>query len=80
MLVPHTVPLWTAVALAHVDVPVVQDVVPVMHTLPEGLHDVPVVQAPQLPLPSQTWLAPQGVPALARPFCVQTALPDEQST
>jgi hypothetical protein len=39
---------------------------------------LPAAQAPQLPLESQTWLLPQGVPGVATPFWVQTAVPEEQ--
>jgi|HubBroStandDraft_4_1064222.scaffolds.fasta_scaffold102978_2 hypothetical protein len=61
MLVPQAVPFWTSVALAHVDAPVVQEVVPVWHRLPDGLQLAPDVHAVHVPL-AQTIPAPQGVP------------------
>jgi len=61
-LVPQTVPAPLLVLATHWDDPVEQDVVPFWQGL-LGWQDVPAVQAPQFPLPSQTWLLPQFVPA-----------------
>ena len=60
-LVPQVVPPVLLVVATHWDDPVEQEVAPFWHGL-VGWHEVPAVQAPQVPLPSQTWLVPQVVP------------------
>ena len=56
------------------DVPLEQEVVPVLHGIPEGMHAVPVGQE-QLP-PVQARLVPHGVPLGAgAPVFVHTAMP-----
>jgi hypothetical protein len=60
-LVPHVVPLATSTDVeTHVDVPLLQDVVPVTHGF-VGLHETPAVHETQLPL-SQTSFVPHVVP------------------
>src|SRR5262252_3584582 len=61
--VPHAVPAPTfPVPSTQVDVPVRQEVTPVLHCDGLPLHMVPAVQATQLPLPLQTMLVPHAVP------------------
>ncbi len=76
-LVPHVVPLVRLLPESvHTGAPVVQDVVPVWHTL-VGVHDAPEVHAPQDPL-SQTSLVPHDEPlATCVPVSVHTATPVE---
>jgi hypothetical protein len=78
MLLPHDVPSATFAALVHVEVPVEQSDVPVLQTLPLGLHVAPAWQAPHVPL-LHTCPEPHAVPPGATPVCVQTAEPELQS-
>jgi hypothetical protein len=62
--VPHTIPLGMGVLVAtHVDTPLPHDVMPIKHGF-EGVHIVPAVHEPQLPL-SQTSFEPHAVPLAA---------------
>jgi hypothetical protein len=61
MLVPHAVPLATFTGSAHVDEPDEQDVIPLWHGLPPGLHATPAVHATHVP-PLQTMFAPHAAP------------------
>jgi hypothetical protein len=77
-LVPQGVPGATPVRLLHTETPVEQSEVPALQMLPGGLHATPALQAPHRP-PWQTSPEPHGVPSVAEPLGVQTAVPDEQS-
>jgi hypothetical protein len=73
--VPQGVPSATLLRPVHVEVPVAHEVVPVLHWLPVGLHDAPLVQATQLP-EEQTLFVPQLVPSAAFvPVSVQRTPP-----
>jgi hypothetical protein len=63
-----------------VDAPVVQDVMPSRQTDGFVVHAVPAVHATQVPLPLQTWLVPQVVPAAVLPESRQRGEPIAQST
>jgi hypothetical protein len=58
-----------------VGVPVLQSKVPGLHADPQA---APIVQATQLPAPSQTWPAPHDVPAAAL-LCTQACAPELQA-
>src|SRR5215831_3717926 len=62
------------------DAPVVQDVTPFRQIDGLVVQAVPAVQATQVPLPLQTWLVPQLVPAAVSPPSRQRGAPEEQST
>jgi hypothetical protein len=80
MSVPQGVPSETFWGCVHVDTPVAHDVVPSWQRLPPGLHPEPAVHMTHAPVPLQTSLVPQGVPALAlRPVSVHVALPAAQT-
>ena len=70
------VPSVTLTVPPHVCVPVVQDVVPVWHVLPGGLHAIPAVQGTHEP-PLQTSFVPHGVPSATLPVELQTDVPVE---
>jgi hypothetical protein len=81
-LVPHGVPSVTfAVLSVHCEVPDEQLDVPVLQTLPPGLHVAPVWQAPQVPLLHTAAPAAEvhAEPFAATPVCVQTGEPVLQS-
>jgi len=62
--VPQLVPAALLVlASTHLLAPVAHDVVPFLQALGFVVHEVPAVQATQVPLPLQTMLVPQPVPA-----------------
>jgi hypothetical protein len=63
-LVPQLVPaVLLPVPSTQVVPPVRHDVVPILHALGLPVHVLPAVQATQTPLPLQTMLVPQPVPA-----------------
>jgi len=74
-LVPQPVPGAFAVPSTHVCAPVPQEVTPLKHAFGLPVQACPPVHATHAPLPSQTWLAPQAVPADRLPKSRQTAAP-----
>jgi hypothetical protein len=66
-LVPQPVPAAFIVPFTHICAPVVHEATPVkqLFGLPEQL--CPWLHIPQNPFPSQTWLVPQGAPAMTFP-------------
>ncbi|HEY6478052.1 MAG TPA: hypothetical protein VI456_15850 [Polyangia bacterium] len=76
LLFPHDVPSVTFPLLTQTEVPVEQEVAPVLHGF-DGWQLVPVVQAPQVPL-SHTLLFPHDVPSATLPLSLQTEVPVEQ--
>jgi hypothetical protein len=70
---PHDVPSATFPDAAQTEVPVAQEVIPVLHGL-LGWQVTFAVQAPQVPL-SQTLLVPQDVPSATWPVSAQTETP-----
>ena len=79
MLVPQPVPADLLVAATHWDDPVEQEVVPFWQGL-LGWQETPELHVLQVPLPSQTLLVPQFVPAAWLPVPAHTAVPVEQDT
>lgn len=75
--VPHGVPLALFVVSLQTDEPLLQLVAPFLHGL-LGLHVVPEVQEPQLPL-LHTLFGPQLVPLPTLPLSTQTGEPEEHS-
>src|SRR6185369_10410717 len=75
---PQLVPGALAAPSTHACAPLVHDVIPAAHTLGFPVQDCPAVQGTQPPLPLQTRLAPQLVPAARLPKSSQTAAPLEQ--
>jgi hypothetical protein len=71
---PQGVPLSSLPASVHTGSPVVQAIVPFLHSL-VGSHDIPAVQGPHVPL-WQTLLSPQAVP-LGLLLSLQTGTPVE---
>jgi hypothetical protein len=63
-----------------VDAPVVQEVMPFRQTDGLVVQAEPAVHATQVPLPLQTWLVPQVVPAAVFPVSRQRGAPIAQST
>jgi len=62
--VPQVVPAAFGVPLTQLCAPVLHDVVPLKHALPGLVVQLePAVQGTHEPLPLQTWLVPQLVPA-----------------
>ncbi len=77
---PQGVPSGTLDRPVQVERPVEQEVVPVLHGLPLGLHDAPAVHMAHWPL-AQTWLVPHAVPSAAvPPVSVQTMPPSTHET
>ena len=76
LLVPHDVPSATFPDATQAEVPVEQDVTPVLQRV-LGWQVVPAVQAPQVPL-SHTLLVPHDVPFARFPVSVQTEVPVAQ--
>jgi hypothetical protein len=74
LLVPHEVPSATFPVSAHMEVPDMHDVAPVLQTL-VGWQLTLAVQVPQVPL-SQTLFVPQAVPLATLPVSAQTEVPD----
>jgi hypothetical protein len=70
-LVPQDVPAAVFVWFLQAGAPVLQSKVPGLHADPQA---PPIVQATQVPAPSQTMPVPQDVPAAAL-FCMQTCAP-----
>lgn len=61
---PHEVPAVTFAESTHRVAPVVQSMTPLLHGAPGfDVQALPAVHMPQKPLASQTWPAPQFVPA-----------------
>jgi hypothetical protein len=76
LFVPHDVPLATFPVSPQAEIPVAQDVAPVLQGL-VGWQLVPAVHAPHAPL-SQTLFAPQDVPFARLPVSAQTEVPVTQ--
>jgi hypothetical protein len=74
-LVPQLDPAAMSFWFLQVGVPPVQSKVPGLHADPQA---APIVQATQLPFPSQTWPPPQDIPAVAF-FVLQICAPVLQS-
>ena len=74
-LVPQAVPGAFAVPSTHVCAPVVHAVTPLKHPFGLPVQACPLVHATHIPLPSQTWLAPQPVPADRLPKSRQAGAP-----
>jgi hypothetical protein len=74
-LVPQLEPAALAAPSTHVCAPVAHDVTPLEQRFGLPVHDEPAVQATHAPLPSQTWLVPQAVPADRLPKSRQTDAP-----
>ena len=62
------------------DAPVTQEVMPFRQTDGLVVQAVPAVHATQVPVPLQTWLVPQVVPAAVSPASRQRGAPIAQST
>src|ERR1051325_2727897 len=75
MLVPQPVPAALLPPSMQLIAPVVQEVVPFLHMLGVVVHAPPAVQLTHMPLPSQTWLVPQPVPAALLPPSMQVMAP-----
>ena len=73
LLVPQDVPSATFPVSAQTDVPVEQEVIPVLHGF-AGWQPRPAVHEPQVPLP-HTLLVPQDVPFAMFPVSTQTEVP-----
>ena len=81
MFVPHVVPLATLPDALQTGTPVVHAFAPVLQGIPVTAQLEPTVHGPQTPLPLQTMLGPQLVPAVAFTFrSVQTGAPVEQAS
>ena len=81
MFVPHVVPLATLPDALQTGTPVVHAFAPVLQGIPVTAQLEPTVHGPQTPLPLQTMLGPQLVPAVAFAFrSVQTGAPVEQAS
>jgi hypothetical protein len=78
-LLPQPVPAAFMVPFTHVELPLEHDAVPLKQGLGLPAQLCPCVQVPQNPLPSQTWLEPQAVPAMTLPVpSTQDAVPVAQ--
>jgi len=77
MLVPQLVPPILLPPSAQVWAPVAQDVAPFLQMLGLVVQAVPAVQATQLPVPLQTMLVPQLVPAILSPPSTHSWVPVE---
>src|SRR5262245_59431183 len=75
MLVPQPVPPDFGAPSTQVEAPVEQDVMPFLQTFGLVLQEAPAVQAMHMPLPSQTMLVPQGVPADVLPESTHVVAP-----
>jgi len=75
---PHAVPGAFGVLLLQTAAPLLQSVTPVKQGFGLVVQAAFCVQAPQLPLPSQTWLVPQLVPPALLPPSAQVCAPVEQ--
>jgi hypothetical protein len=73
LLVPHDVPSVTFPVSVQTEVPLMQEVAPVLQTL-VGWQPTLAVQLPQVPL-SHTLFVPQEVPLATFPVSVQTEVP-----
>jgi hypothetical protein len=73
LLVPQDVPFATFPVSAQTDVPVEQEVIPVLHGF-AGWQPTPAVHEPHVPL-SHTLLVPQDVPFATFPVSAQTDVP-----
>ena len=69
-----------AVPSMQTDVPVVQEVMPLRQIDGLAVQVCPAVQDAQVPIPLQTWLVPQFVPAAVFPASRQRGAPIAQST
>ena len=78
MLVPQPVPGDLLAPSTQVLAPVEHEIMPFLQMLGLVLQAAPAVQATQPPLPSQTWLVPQVVPAALLPPSTQVCAPVEQ--
>jgi hypothetical protein len=81
MLVPQEVPVATFPDCMQTAAPLLQTVVPVRQTAPEGVQLAPAWQLTQLPVLPQTLLVPQLVPAeTSFPVSLQTGVPVAQAS
>jgi hypothetical protein len=76
LLVPQDVPFVTFPLSAQTEVPVEQEVIPVLHGF-VGWQLTPAVHEPHVP-PLHTLLVPQDVPSATFPVSAQTDVPVEQ--
>ena len=78
MLVPQLTPADLLPPSTQVMAPVAQEVVPFLQTLGLVVQAAPVAHATQAPVPLQTWLVPQVVPAAVLPPSTQVMAPVAQ--
>ncbi len=75
---PQALPGGRSAPSVHTAVPPAHEMTPALQTLGLLVHALPVVHTPQKPLLSQTWPAPQLVPAILAALSMQLEVPVTQ--